>query len=123
MTPEEVTLHQRSGILELRYEDDAHFELTAEYLRVFSPSAEVRGHSPEQAVLQHGKKNVKISALQPQGNYAVRITFTDGHDSGIYSWKYLYELGRDHDANWADYLRRLEAEGKSREPQFIAVGR
>lgn len=123
MTPQEITLHQRSGILELQYEDGSHFELPAEYLRVFSPSAEVQGHLPEEAVLQHGKKHVKIKELQPQGNYAIRIVFSDGHDSGIFSWTYLYDLGSNQKANWNDYLRRLQEEGKSREPQFIAVDR
>jgi DUF971 family protein len=123
MTPEEITLHQRSGILELRYENGTRHELTAEYLRVFSPSAEVQGHSEDQAVLQHGKKNVKISAVERQGNYAIKLTFSDGHDSGIYSWRYLFDLGTNYEHNWADYLKRLEDAGKSREPQFIAVGR
>lgn len=123
MTPEELKLHQRSGILEISYEDGTRFELPAEYLRVHSPSAEVQGHSPEEAVLQHGKKHVKIKDLQPQGNYAVRIAFTDGHDSGIFSWNYLYDLGQNQEQYWANYLARLEAEGKSREPQFIAVDR
>jgi len=123
MTPQEITLHQRSGILEVAWEDGTRHELPAEYLRVFSPSAEVQGHSPDQAVLQHGKKNVKISAVDPQGNYAVKLTFSDGHDSGIYSWTYLFDLGNNYERNWADYLKRLEEAGKSRESQFIAVGR
>ncbi|MEX0941916.1 MAG: DUF971 domain-containing protein [Pseudomonadales bacterium] len=123
MTPAEIRLHQKSAMLELCYEDASSYKLPAEYLRVFSPSAEVRGHSPEQAVLQHGKKDVNILNLEPQGNYAIKITFSDGHDSGIFSWQYLYELGRDQQANWADYLNRLQTAGKKREPQFIAVGR
>lgn len=123
MTPSEITLHQRSGILELGYDDGTRFELTAEYLRVYSPSAEVQGHSPDQAVLQHGKKDVKIERIEPQGNYAIKLVFTDGHDSGIFSWDYLYELGSDYENKWADYLRRLEEAGKTRESQFIAVGR
>ncbi|MBD3647234.1 MAG: DUF971 domain-containing protein [Pseudomonadales bacterium] len=123
MTPEEIRLHQRSGVLELVYEDGTRFELPAEYLRVHSPSAEVQGHSPEEAVLQHGKKHVKIKDLQAQGNYALRITFSDGHDSGIFSWTYLHDLGQNQEVYWTEYLKRLEAEGKSREPQFIAVDR
>lgn len=123
MTPAEITLHQRSGILELGYEDGTRFELTAEYLRVYSPSAEVKGHAPDEAVLQHGKKDVKIKALEPQGNYAIKVIFSDGHDSGIYSWQYLYDLGSNQESYWADYLRRLEEAGKSRQSQFIAVGR
>lgn len=121
--PSEIRLHQRSGILELSYEDGTGFSLTAEYLRVFSPSAEVQGHSPDQAVLQYGKKDVKIASLEPQGNYAIKIVFSDGHDSGIYSWEYLHELGSNYEPNWADYLERLEKAGKKREPQFIAVSR
>ena len=121
-TPKEVRLHQRSGVLELVYDDGNAFELTAEYLRVFSPSAEVQGHSPDQAVLQYGKKDVKIANIQPQGNYAIRISFNDGHDSGIYSWKYLHDLGVNHEALWSMYLERLEKEGKKRESLFIAKG-
>jgi len=123
MTPKEIRLHQRSGVLELEYADGNSFSLSAEYLRVFSPSADVQGHSPDQAVLQFGKKDVKIASLEPQGNYALRIFFSDGHDSGIFSWSYLHDLGTHQQALWADYLKRLEAAGKTREPQFIAVSR
>lgn len=121
MIPTDVKLRQVSGILELYYEDGTQFNLPAEYLRVYSPSAEVQGHSKEQAVLQHGKKMVKIADLIPQGHYALRIIFSDGHDSGIYSWEYLHDLGARQDQLWADYLAQLEKAGKSREPQFIAV--
>lgn len=121
MIPSDVKLHQVSGILELCYEDGRLFNLSAEFLRVHSPSAEVQGHSPDQAVLQHGKKMVKIADLVPQGHYALRIEFSDGHDSGIYSWEYLFELGSRQDQLWADYLEQLEKAGKTREPQFIAV--
>jgi DUF971 family protein len=121
MIPTDVKLRQVSGILELYYEDGTQFNLPAEYLRVYSPSAEVQGHSKEQAVLQHGKKMVKIADLIPQGHYALRIVFSDGHDSGIYSWEYLHDLGARQDQLWADYLAQLEKAGKSREPQFIAV--
>ncbi len=123
MIPTEVKLHQRSGILELIYEDGVVFNLPAEYLRVFSPSAEVQGHSPEEAQLQHGKKMVKIANLYPQGHYAIRIEFSDGHDSGIYSWQLLHELGTSQEENWSAYLQQLKDAGKSREPQFIAVSR
>ena len=123
MTPEEVKLHQVSGLLELVYADGTVFNLPAEYLRVYSPSAEVQGHSPDQAVLQTGKQMVKIANLIPQGHYAIRIEFSDGHDTGIYSWRYLFELGNKHETNWAAYLKQLEDAGKSRQPQFIAVGR
>lgn len=123
MTPTQVKLHQISGILELTYADGLRFDLPAEYLRVYSPSAEVQGHSANQAVLQFGKKHVKIANLEPQGHYAIKIIFSDGHDSGIYSWRYLFELGHQQAEKWADYLAQLEAAGKQREPQFIVVSR
>lgn len=119
--PREINVHKKSAVLELVYPDDAHFKLAAEYLRVYSPSAEVQGHGPGQSVLQHGKKNVQFLDIESVGNYAIRITFSDGHDSGIYSWQYLYELGRDAEENWRDYLAQLEAAGKSRESLFINV--
>ena len=120
MTPKEVKLHQRSGMLELVYDNGTRFELSAEYLRVYSPSAEVQGHSPDQAVLQHGKKGVRITGIDPQGHYAIRIRFSDGHDSGIYSWAYLYDLGKDRAQLWQIYLQRLERAGKTRESWVIA---
>jgi DUF971 family protein len=123
MKPVEVRLHQKSATLDLDYEDGSVFNLSAEYLRVFSPSAEVLGHGPGQEVLQDGKKEVKIASLSPQGNYAIKIVFSDGHDTGIYSWDYLYDLGVRFEERWADYLKRLEAAGKKREPLFIAVSR
>jgi len=123
MIPQEIKLHQVSGLLELVYEDGVTVNLSAEYLRVFSPSAEVQGHSPDQAVLQTGKQMVKIAKLVPQGHYAIRIEFSDGHDTGIFSWQYLFELGSKQEDNWAAYLKKLEDAGKSRQPQFIAVGR
>lgn len=113
--PTEIRLHQRSRMLELSFSDGARFELSCEYLRVFSPSAEVRGHSPAQAKLQTGKRNVQITAIEPVGNYAVKLVFDDGHDSGLYSWDYLYELGIKHEQNWQQYLAQLEAAGASRE--------
>jgi DUF971 family protein len=123
MTPLEIHLHQRSAILELQYEDGTIFNLAAEYLRVSSPSAEVLGHGPGQEVLQHGKKDVRIMALEPQGHYAVKIVFSDGHNSGLYSWDYLYELGTTYPDRWAAYLKRLEQAGKKRESPFIAISR
>ena len=122
MIPADVKLHQISGILELGYEDGTIFNLSAEYLRVHSPSAEVQGHSREQAILQFGKKLVKIADIIPQGHYAIRIHFSDNHDSGIFSWAYLHELGSNQDRLWSEYLANLEKAGKTREPQFIAVG-
>ena len=121
MIPSEVKLHQVSAILELVYEGGKVFNLRAEYLRVYSPSAEVQGHSADQKVLQFGKKMVKIANLIPQGHYAIRIEFSDGHDTGIFSWQYLYELGEHQDDKWSSYVKELEQAGKSREPQFIAV--
>ena len=101
--------------------DDATYSLTAEYLRVHSPSAEVQGHSPDQAVLEAGKRGVRIKTLDPQGHYAVRIEFSDGHDSGIFTWEYLHYLATNHDILWQRYLDALNTQGESREPQFIAV--
>ena len=113
--PTEIRLHQRSRVLEIRFSDGEHFELPCEFLRVFSPSAEVRGHGAGQETLQTGKRNVDITALEPVGNYALKITFSDGHDSGLYSWDYLYEIGVQHEPLWAEYLRRLEEAGASRD--------
>lgn len=112
----EIKLHQRSRVLEVGFVDGARFSYTCEYLRVHSPSAEVRGHGPGQEVLQVGKENVGITAIEPIGNYAVRLVFDDGHRTGLFSWELLYSLGRDHDALWASYLQRLAAAGVSRRP-------
>jgi DUF971 family protein len=106
-----LTIHKQSRTLEVAYDDGAVFHLPFEFLRVHSPSAEVRGHGHGQEVLQTGKRNVLITALEPVGNYAVQPHFSDGHNTGIYSWDYLYSLGRDQDALWKDYLRRLQAAG------------
>jgi DUF971 family protein len=114
--PTEINLHQVSRMLDVSFDDGASFHLPVEYLRVFSPSAEVRGHGPGQEVLQVGKEQVNVSAIEPIGMYAVKLVFTDGHDTGIYSWDYLYDLGVKRDANWASYLARLAAAGKSRAP-------
>ena len=114
-TPTDIKLHQKSRILEIAFADGKRFNLPYELLRVYSPSAEVRGHGPGQEVLQVGKKNVDIVSLEPVGLYAVQPTFSDGHVSGIYSWECLYELGRDQDVLWPRYLERLEAAGKGRD--------
>jgi DUF971 family protein len=115
-TPTEIKLHQKSRQMEISFSDGKRFELSYEFLRVYSPSAEVRGHGPGQEVLQAGKKNVEITALEPVGSYAVQPRFSDGHDSGLYSWDYLYELGLDRNQLWQQYLQRMQAAGASREP-------
>lgn len=109
--PVSIKLHKQSRILELEYDDGSHFELSCEYLRVFSPSADVKGHGPGQEVLQVGKENVNIENIEPVGNYAVKLIFDDGHNTGLYSWSYLYELGMEQDNNWMDYLDRLKEAG------------
>jgi DUF971 family protein len=114
MKPTEINLHQISRILELSFEDGSNFKLPAEYLRVNSPSAEVQGHGPGQDVLQVGKEDVIIDNIEPVGHYAIKLAFDDNHDSGIYSWDYLYELGISYDERWQHYLERLEAEGHKR---------
>ncbi len=114
-SPQDIILHAVSRQLEISFDDGARFTLPAEYLRVYSPSAEVRGHGVGNEVLQTGKLHVAISGLEPVGHYALKIVFDDGHDSGLYSWAYLYELGVKHDQYWQDYLNRLAAAGASRE--------
>ena len=113
--PTEITLHKKSRVLELKFEDGSQYQLPAEYLRVYSPSAEVRGHGPGQETLQTGKRNVELTELEAVGNYAVQPTFSDGHNTGIYSWDLLYDLGLNQDRLWADYLGRLEKAGASRD--------
>ena len=117
--PTEIRLHRKSRILEISFDDGNRFELPFEFLRVYSPSAEVRGHGPGQETLQQGKRDVDILSLEPVGNYAVKPGFSDGHDSGLYSWDYLYMLGREHDRLWAEYLARLEHEGGTRDPAQV----
>ena len=114
--PTELKLHQLSRILEVHFDDGSQFHLPCEYLRVFSPSAEVRGHGPGQEVLQAGKKEVEILDLEPVGTYAVQPRFSDGHATGIYSWDYLHELGTNRASLWQVYLERLKAAGARREP-------
>jgi len=115
--PSAITLHQGTQRLEVAFDDGVTVALPAELLRVYSPSAEVQGHSPEQAVLQVGKRGVKILGLEPVGHYALRPTFSDGHDSGLFTWDYLYHLGRNEAQLWADYESKLAAAGASRDPQ------
>ena len=112
--PNELNLHRQSRVLEISFDDGARFNLPCEYLRAFSPSAEVQGHGPGQEVLQVGIEDVGIDHIDPVGNYAVCLHFDDGHNTGIYSWDTLYNLGANHDQNWKDYLARLEAAGHKR---------
>ena len=114
--PTEINLHQQSRVMDITFDDGRQFIMSCEYLRVFSPSAEVRGHGPGQEVLQTGKREVNIAAIEPVGMYAVKFVFTDGHDTGIYSWEYLHDLGKKHESNWRTYLARLQQAGKSRDP-------
>jgi DUF971 family protein len=120
-TPTEITLHQKSRLMEITFSDGKHFNISYELLRVCSPSAEVRGHGPGQEVLQVGKKEVEIVKMEPVGAYAIQPTFSDGHGTGIYSWDYLYHLGEQQNLIWADYLRRLEEAGASREPAPVSA--
>ena len=112
--PTKLVLHQKSRILEMVFDDGSHFEMSCEYLRVYAPSAEVRGHGAGQDVLQYGKQNVGIDRIEPQGAYAVKLCFDDGHDTGLYTWKLLYKLGVNYAELWQDYLRRLEEAGRKR---------
>ncbi|HWI38256.1 MAG TPA: DUF971 domain-containing protein [Burkholderiales bacterium] len=114
-TPTGITLHQKSRVLEIAFADGRTFRLPYEFLRVYSPSAEVRGHGPGQEVLQTGKRNVEIRSIEPVGSYAIQPAFSDGHSTGIYSWEYLYELGETQDELWQQYLEKLKAAGASRE--------
>ncbi len=115
--PTEIKLHQLSRKMEITFEDGLHRELTCEFLRVFSPSAEVRGHSEAQAVLQVGKADVNIEKIEPVGTYAICLYFDDGHDSGIYSWDWLYHLCQNHDELWQEYLTALDNAGQKRSPE------
>ena len=115
--PTEIKLHQKSRILDISFSDGKTFHFSCEFLRVHSPSAEVCGHSPEQAVLQTGKKEVNINHIEPVGNYAIQLTFSDGHNTGLYSWDLLYNYGLNQDKMWHRYLQQIEEAGESREPQ------
>lgn len=112
--PTEIQLHQKSRVLEISFDDGNTYQLSCEYLRVHSPSAEVAGHGPGQEVLQVGKEDVNITAIEPVGNYAIKLVFDDNHDSGLYSWDYLHELGDEQEQKWAKYLQRLEEAGHKR---------
>jgi DUF971 family protein len=114
----EIRLRRGSRVLAVTFEDGSRFELPFEYLRVHSPSAEVKGHGPGQEVLVRGKDKVGIAAVEPVGQYAVKLVFDDGHDTGLYTWKYLHELGREYRANWTRYLERC-----AREPLAVPVSR
>ena len=115
--PIEIKLHQNSRVMEICFSDGSSYRLPYEFLRVYSPSAEVRGHGPGQEVLQTGKREVEIRALEPVGSYAVQPVFSDGHSTGIYSWDYLYELGQNQDVLWSQYLSKLKAAGASRDQE------
>ena len=115
--PTEIILHQQSKQLGIAFDDGARYRLPFEFLRVYSPSAEVRGHGLGQEILQVGKQDVNLLEVIPVGSYALRLVFDDGHDSGLYTWDYLYELGSHQDARWQDYLRQMEEAGESRKAQ------
>ncbi|MDH5611558.1 MAG: DUF971 domain-containing protein [Gammaproteobacteria bacterium] len=112
--PVDINLHQKSRILELTYEDGTNYKLPCEYLRVYSPSAEVTGHGPGQEILQLNKEEVNIIGIEPQGNYALKLIFDDKHDTGLFTWEYLQELGSKYEEKWQDYLDRLKAAGHER---------
>jgi DUF971 family protein len=112
--PTEINLHKKSRILEITFQDGEHFEFSCEFLRVHSPSAEVQGHGPGQGVLQLGKEDVVINKIEPVGSYAIQPSFDDGHDTGIYSWETLYDMGKNKDKYWQEYLQKLEAAGHKR---------
>lgn len=119
-TPQALTVHGASRVLEVGFSDGATFRIPFELMRVYSPSAEVQGHGPGQEVLQTGKRDVDLVNLEPVGNYAVKPTFSDGHDSGIFTWDYLYELGQKQEALWAQYAERLAAAGADRDAPMAA---
>ncbi len=117
--PQAITVHEQSRVLEVAFSDGARFRIPFELMRVYSPSAEVSGHGPGQEVLQTGKRQVTVTEIEPMGNYAVRPTFSDGHNSGIFTWSYLYHLGADQESLWAGYLGRLEAAGADRDAPMV----
>ena len=126
MNPTALTVHQKSRVLDIAFDDGSAFSLPFEFLRVYSPSAEVRGHGQGQEVLQLGKREVGITAVEPVGNYAVQPTFSDGHNTGLFSWDYLYKLGSEQQKLWDDYMARLHAAGfegdSGREPGAVIPG-
>ena len=121
-TPTDITVHSQSRVLEVAFSDGAHFRIPFELMRIYSPSAEVQGHGPGQEVLQTGKREVDLVGLEPIGNYAVQPTFSDGHDTGLFSWDYLYFLGAEQDKLWADYVKRLEDAGVERDAPMAEKG-
>lgn len=121
-TPTQLTVHSQSRVLEVGFSDGKNFRIPFELMRVYSPSAEVQGHGPGQEILQTGKREVELNALEPVGNYAVQPTFSDGHTSGIFSWDYLYFLGSEESQLWADYTARLKAAGAERDAPMVAAG-
>ena len=118
-TPEALTVHAKSRVLEVAFSDGQQFRIPFELMRIYSPSAEVQGHGPGQEVLQTGKREVGLKGLEPVGNYAVQPSFTDGHDTGIFSWDFLYFLGSQHDQLWADYEKRLQLAGVQRDAPML----
>ncbi len=114
--PTEINLHKKSRVLEMTFNNGEHFDLSCEYLRVYSPSAEVRGHGPGEEVLQVGKADVNINKIESVGTYAIQLFFDDDHDTGIYSWEWLYYLSENHDRLWQEYLDKLEKTGQKRAP-------
>ncbi len=114
--PTEINLHQKSRFLELTFDTGEHFELSCEYLRVYSPSAEVQGHGPGEETLQVGKADVNIEKIEPVGIYAIQLCFDDGHDTGLYSWEWLYFLAKNKEKLWQEYLDKLEKAGQKRAP-------
>ena len=123
-TPTALTIHGQSRVLEIAFSDGAVFKIPFELMRIYSPSAEVQGHGPGQEILQTGKREVGVVELEPIGNYAVKPVFSDGHESGLFTWDYLYHLGADQDSLWDDYQRRLQAAGMQRDaPMIVAAGK
>ena len=121
-TPVALTVHSQSRLLEVAFSDGAQFRIPFELMRVYSPSAEVQGHGPGQEVLQTGKREVNVVELEPIGNYAVKPVFSDGHESGLFTWDYLYHLGADQSQLWDDYERRLKAAGALRDAPMVVAG-
>lgn len=121
-TPTALTVHSQSRILEIAFSDGAQFNIPFELMRIYSPSAEVQGHGPGQEVLQTGKRDINVVELEPVGNYAVKPVFSDGHESGLFSWDYLYFLGSEQDRLWSDYTARLAAAGVERDAPMVAGG-
>ena len=121
-TPTALTVHSQSRILEIAFSDGAQFKIPFELMRIYSPSAEVQGHGPGQEILQTGKREVNVVELEPIGNYAVKPVFSDGHESGLFTWDYLYHLGADQTQLWDDYERRLQAAGVTRDAPMVVAG-